>query len=229
MIISRAVVTAAGLLAAPSALPVLPASSLVLTAPALSAPSVTPLIVPAGAPTPFTPAAKAEPDLELLVARGWIESGPWFIVLREGRNAHGQKIMTLDALDASAPQTGTVGHVDVTLQGAGSPAVLDGPLDPKTDPARLPPGAENADLSHWRPHLWFGFAVTPDRQGQGLGVLLLELASALCVREGAPQLIIYATESSRGFYLARFVGRVLGDEPFTGADESVYHRLVVKL
>jgi GNAT superfamily N-acetyltransferase len=228
VIVTRAVFAAAGMLAAPAVTPNLPAP-LASAMPALSAPSIVPLLLPAGAPVPVAAAPDAGPDLAALIERGWIRSGPWLIALREGRNAHGQKILTLDALDAAAPERGTVGHIDFVVQGNGQAAVLDGPLDIKPDLARLPPGAEGADLSHWRQYLWFGFAVTPEWQGRGLGVVLIDLASALSIREGAPQLIIYATESSRSFYLARFEGRVLGDEPFTGADEGKYHRLVVAL
>lgn len=227
MIFTRAVVASAGLLAAPAISPSLPASSLALSAPALSAPALTPVLTPAGAPVPAAAAPDPRPALETLVARGWIRSGSWLIALREGRNAHGQRILTLDALDAAAPSAGTIAHIDLVLQGTGQAAVLDGPLDVAADPARLPPGAETADLSHWRQYLWFGFAVTPAWQGRGLGIVLLDLANALASREGASDLIIYATESSRSFYLARFKDRISSDEPFQGADESTYHRIVV--
>ncbi len=228
MIVTRAVF-AAGMLAAPAITPVMPAPGLALSAPRLAAPALTPTLVPSGSPVPVALAPDARPALETLISRGWIRSGAWLIVLREGRNAHGQRILTLDALDAAVPAAGTVGHLDLVLQGTGQAAVLDGPLDVVSDPSRLPPGAEGADLSHWRQYLWFGFAVTPAWQGRGLGVVLLDLATALSTREGADQLIIYATESSHGYYRARFRDRVLADEPFKGADDETYFRLVARL
>ncbi len=68
-----------------------------------------------------------------------------------------------------------------------------------------------------------------DAEIQLLGAVLLDLATALASREGADQLIIYATESSHGYYRARFGERVLSDEPFKGADEETYFRLLARL
>jgi GNAT superfamily N-acetyltransferase len=227
MVLTRSVVAAAGLLAAPMAPPALPAPA-ALSPLSLSAPSLSPTPLSAGAPAPV--AADPIPlSADPLVARGWIRNGPWLILLREGRDSHGRRVLCLDALDADAPERGTVGHADMLLQGPGAAAVLDGPLSAPTDPSRLPPGAAGADLSHWREHLWFGLAVTPAHRGRGLGDLLMSRAAALAASEGASELIVYATESSRGFYLSRFSGKVLADEPFTGADEAAYHRLVVSL
>jgi len=228
VIVTRAVVAAAGLMGAPAVAPVpLAPPALSLSAPMLSAPSLTGTLSAPSVPVP-SGAPAARPELARLVERGWIVCGPWFVLLREGVNQHGQKIATLDALDAAYPAGGTVGHVDLTFQGRGKPAVLDGPLEPK-GAARLPAGVETGDLSHRREHLWFGLGVTPAWRERGLGGVLMGLADGLAAREGAPELIIYATESSRNFYLARFERRVLGDEPFTGADEGEYHRIVVKL
>jgi 4-hydroxy-2-oxoheptanedioate aldolase len=227
VIVTRAVVAAAGLMGGPAVAPIPLAPALSFSAPMLSAPSLIPALSAPSAPAP-SGAPAARPELDRLAERGWIACGPWLVVLREGVNEHGQKIAALDALDAANPAGGTVGHVDLTFQGRGMPAVLDGPLEPK-GAARVPPGAEGADLSHRREHLWFGLGVAPSWRERGLGGVLMGLANGLAAREGAGEMIIYATESSRGFYLARFEGRVLADEPFTGADEGAYHRLVVKL
>jgi 4-hydroxy-2-oxoheptanedioate aldolase len=223
VIVTRAVVAAAGLMGGPAVAPIPFAPALSFSAPLLSAPSLIPTLSAPSAPVPA-----ARPELERLAERGWIACGPWLVVLREGVNEHGQKIAALDALDAANPAGGTVGHVDLTFQGRGMPAVLDGPLEPK-GAARVPTSAEGADLSHRREHLWFGLGVVPSWRERGLGGVLMGLASSLASREGAGELIIYATESSRSFYRARFEGRVLADEPFTGADEGAYHRMVVNL
>lgn len=220
----------AGLVAGPAAVPTLPATSLpaptlTYSAPSLAASVATPVVpVALGAPVP----SAADVDVGLLVSRGWAKAGPWLLVLREGVDRFGRKEYALDALEADAPGDGAVGHVDATLQQDGS-AVLDGPLSPKADDARLPPGAEKADLSHWRAEMWFGFAVLRSHQGRGLGALLLGVSDRLASRAGAKSLIVYATESSRSFYLARYGAAVEDDEPFVGADEGRYHRLVVRL
>jgi GNAT superfamily N-acetyltransferase len=165
---------------------------------ALAAPS-SPVSIPASAPAP-APAAPA-------------------LVERRGRDNFGRDVVVLDAVDPAAPSRGTIGHVDFSL-GMGQ-AQLDGPLDSWT--SKLAEGApEEADLTHFREHLWFGLAVLPSYRGTGLGARLMNEAVARMRAGGARVLFIRATESSLGFYKKFFGPAVRGVEEETRGEDVLY-------
>lgn len=196
---------------APSAiLPTVPVP--VIAAPAVqTALSLATALTPAGL-TPVLPAAVAAPSPVFSAVPAAAQTS---YVVREGVDERGRKVLGVDALIG----TEWAGHIDVLIQGPGLPAVLDGEFRRSfaADPAwtRTGPG--------------LGLFVSPAFRGRGIGDALMARAAELAVREGARELVIYATESSRGFYVAHFAGKVLGEETFTGADESIYHRLSISL
>ena len=184
-------------------------------APALSARAVLAAPAPALAavPAPALAAAVAADGLAL-AARG-------------GRDQFGHAIILIDALDPAAPARGTVGHVDVSWHD--DQASLDAPLDFWADPARPAGVPVDADLSHFREHLWFGLAVLPEYRRGGLGARLLDEAAARLRALGVRTLFIRATETSVGFYRRRYGARVLHEEAETDGDGGTYYRLEVDL
>jgi ribosomal protein S18 acetylase RimI-like enzyme len=192
---------AAPLLApAPTAAPALAASAPVLCAPALAASA------PAPAPT----------------------AAPVAFVERRGADSFGRAVLLVDALDASAPARGTVGHVDVSWRDGH--ASLDQPLDFDVDAAARPDGVPGtADLSHFREHLWFGLAVLPEYRRSGLGARLLDEADARLRAEGVRLLFIRATDSSVGFYRRHYGARVKHEAAEPDGEGGTYYRLEVEL
>lgn len=201
-------------LAAPSLSPAAPA--LLPPAAALSAPSAAPR------PAAGTPAPGSWRD----VAVGGRE---YRLVLRRGADEHGHLVLALDALDKAALGKGTVGHIDFAVNGEHASA--DGPLDTKLGPHGLPEDVVPAgtDLSHWRPHLWFGLAVVPEHRGTGLGLRLMEEMSALLREQGVQRVFIRATEGSRAFYRRVFGAAVVYEQREEEREGDVYYALEVVL
>jgi GNAT superfamily N-acetyltransferase len=197
---------AAAAFAAAAPLVPLPAPAL---APSLSAPSIR---MPAATPSSALPAAPLAAALPL--------------VERRGRDEFGREVIVLDALDPAAPGRGTVGHIDFSV-GRGQ-AQLDGPLDFYT-PGRPDGVPTEADLTHFREHLWFGLAVLPGYRDAGLGARLMDAAVAHMRTAGARVLFIRATPSSLGFYRARFGAAVRSVEEERGDDGEVLYRVEVDL
>lgn len=197
---------------APSAVPP------TLSVPAIAAPaaqtalSLALALSPAGL-TPVLPAPAAAP-LPVLSPAAAAALRPSYVV-REGADDRGRKVLGVDAVVG----TEWAGHIDILIQGPGLPAVLDGEFR----------RSFAVDPSWTRSGPGLGLYVSPAFRGRGIGDALMARAAELAVREGARELVIYATESSRDFYLGHFRGRLIEDEPFTGADESQYHRLSVPL
>ena len=169
--------------------------------PAATAPALPPLSLPAAAPA-------LAPALALVERRGIEE--------------HGREVVVLDLVDRAAPEAGTAAHVDFSMREG--QASLDGPLDSWVDP-RL----RTENLSHFRPHLWFGLAVRPEYQGQGLGTRLLDEAVARMREAGVRELYLRATETSRDFYLKRFGARVRSVAAEDDGEGGTYYRLEIDL
>jgi GNAT superfamily N-acetyltransferase len=150
-------------------------------------------------------------------------------VLRRGVDEHGHAVLTLDALDLSAPARGTVGHVDFAV--AGEHASADGPLDAKVGAHGLAEDIVPAgtDLSHRRPHLWFGLAVVPEHRGTGLGLRLLQEMSALLREQGVKRVFIRATEGSRSFYHRAFGAALVYEQEEPGEEGESYYALEIVL
>lgn len=202
----------------------LPAPVLASPAPLPSLPALAgPLVAPSAAPRPA--AAVTSPAWRDVAVGG----REYRLVRREGVDEHGHRVLTLDALDKAALGAGTVGHVDFVV--AGEHASADGPLDTKVGPHGLPEDVLPAgtDLSHWRPHLWFGLAVVPEHRGTGLGLRLMEEMSALLREQGVRRVFIRATEGSRPFYHRVFGASVVHERREDGRDGDVYYALEVVL
>jgi GNAT superfamily N-acetyltransferase len=233
-----AVPAPAQLRAAPR-LPSVPALSLpALPVPSLSAPALAPSLAPALAPAVFSapalaPAPAAAPSPNALLSAGYKDVSfggrAYRLLLRRGTDAHGHALLVLDALDRADLAGGAVGHVDFAV--AGEHACADGPLDtaagPHGQPADVVPAG--ADLSHWRPHLWFGLAVTPAHRGTGLGRGLMEEMAALLRAQGVKRVFIRATEGSRAFYHKLFGAAVVYEEREEGAEGDAYFALEIVL
>lgn len=213
----------------------LPALSIPLTS-ALSAPSLAPAAPSLGlsAPALALAAPSAAPRAAGVPAPGsWrdvaVGGREYRLVRREGVDEHGHRVLTLDALDKAALGQGTVGHVDFVV--AGEHASADGPLDMKVGPHGLPEDVVPAgtDLSHWRPHLWFGLAVVPEHRGTGLGLRLMEEMSALLREQGVRRVFIRATEGSRAFYHRVFGASVVYEQREETRDGDAYYALEVVL
>lgn len=210
---------------APVRLP--PASLAPLPAASLAAPSLSPSLPAAALPAL---AAAPAPALES-AGHALVEAGgrSFRFVLRSGRGPHGREVLTLDALDAADPGRGTVGHADFAVSGENASA--DGPLDMYVGrsalPAELLPA--EADLSHWREQLWFGFAVRREYRGAGLGGRLLDEMEALLRARGVKRLFIRATESSVSYYRARYGARLVHEEEEKGREGETYYGLEIEL
>lgn len=200
----------------------------------LSAPSLAPaapLLLPA--PALAAPSAAPRAAVELPAPASWrdiaVGGREYRLVLRQGTDEHGHLVLALDALDKAAPGGGTVGHVDFAVNGEHASA--DGPLDTKLGPHGLPEDVVPAgtDLSHWRPHLWFGLAVVPEHRGTGLGLRLMEEMSALLRERGVRRVFIRATEGSRAFYHRVFGASVVYEQREETRDGDAYYALEVVL
>lgn len=184
-----------------------------------------------------TPAAAPIPPgsayASVLSERGWAvhrtADAAYLLVMRRGTDSFGRKVFVVDALDAADPAAGTVAHVDFAVHEEQEQAVFDGPMDEWTKaPPVLPDGVQAGDLSHWREHLWFGLSVHPSRRGQGLAGLLMDTASALARGAGAKDLVIYATDDSRGLYRKLYAGKIRDESTELRGDGEKSHRLLVK-
>lgn len=217
-------------------LPSVPALSLpALPVPSLSAPALAPSLAPAAFSAPaLTPApAAAAPSPNALLSAGYKDVSyggrHYRLLLRRGTDSHGHAVLILDALDRADLAAGAVGHVDFAV--AGEHASADGPLDTAAGPHGQPVDVvpAGADLSHWRPHLWFGLAVTPAHRGTGLGRGLMEEMSALLRAAGVKRVFIRATEGSRAFYHKLFGAAVVYEEREEGAEGDAYFALEIVL
>lgn len=216
-------------------LPSVPALSLpAVSIPSLSAPTLAPSLAPSALPAPsLAPAPAAAPPANPLLSAGYKDVSyggrRYRLLLRRGTDAHGHAVLILDALDRGDLGGGTVGHVDFAV--AGEHASADGPLDtvagPHGQPVDVVPAG--ADLSHWRPHLWFGLAVTPAHRGTGLGRGLMEEMAALLRARGVKRVFIRATEGSRSFYHKLFGAAVVYEEREEGEEGDAYYALEVVL
>lgn len=214
--------------------PTLPALQVPLSPlPALLSPLLAPALAPSALAAPqLAPAPAAAPSPGPLSSRGYkdvsVGGRVYRLVLRRGADEHGHVVLALDALDMAALAKGTVGHVDFVLNGEHASA--DGPLDMKVGPHGQPEDIVPAgtELSHWRPHLWFGLAVVPEHRGGGLGLRLMEEMSALLRERGVRRVFIRATEGSRAFY-HRVFGAVVYEQREEGSEGDVYHALEVVL
>lgn len=202
-----AVQCVAAAFAAAAPLAPLPAPSL---APSLAAPSIR---MPAAA-------SASAPGAPILAP------APLPLVERRGRDGFGHEVVVLDAVDPHAPVRGTVGHIDFSV-GSGQ-AQLNGPLDSFT-PERPDGVPTEADLTHFREHLWFGLAVLPGYRDAGLGARLMTAAVARMRDSGARVLFIRATPASLGFYRKHFGAAVRSVEEEPGEDGEVLYRVEVDL
>jgi len=189
-----------------------------VASPSLAAP---PLCAPAALPSAAPRAAQA-------AAVPVAPSAGFALVERRGVDSFGRSVLILDALDPADASRGTIGHIDVSFHG--DQASLDQPLDSWVEAAPQPSDwPADADLTHWREHLWFGLAVLPDARGAGLGSRLLDEADRRLRAAGVKLLFIRATEASVGFYRRHYGARVRHEETEIDRDGVRDHRLEVEL
>lgn len=204
-----------------------------LRAPARPSLAVRPAHMGASRPLALAAARSAAPaSIPALAASGVLDARVGDrdirLLLRRGVNSHGHQVMAIDALDRADLSRGTVGHVDFSINGrqASGDLPVEG-LEPHGQPEELIPA--DADLSHWRPHLWFGLAVHPDFRRKGLAHRLMDERTALLRHAGVRRLFIRSSAEARAFHRAYFKERVVHEEAEPGEDGEIYYRLEIEL